>query len=63
MSGRAAATSWDDLILALYEGLDGVDYKTAKRVHKVLYPKARVYARGPQIYVKWPAEPEEEEGA
>lgn len=45
---------WDDFILALHEGLDGIDYKTAKRVHKALYPEARVTAKGKRVQVTFP---------
>lgn len=37
---------WDTFMLALYESLDGIDYKTAKRVHKALYPEAKVTIAG-----------------
>lgn len=47
--------SWGDFILAIYEGLDGADYKTAKRVFKILHPAARVrQAPGQGIRVEFP---------
>lgn len=45
---------WDDFMLAIMEGIDGIDYKQARKIHKVLYPEAKVRVKGEDIIVEWP---------
>jgi hypothetical protein len=48
---------WDAFMLAIYEGLDGISYQQAKKIHQVLYPEAKVTAlRGGKVRVTWPEE-------
>lgn len=47
--------SWNDFMLAIMEGLDGVEYRDAKRIHKILYPEAKVHAASNnRVKITWP---------
>ena len=48
---------WEDFLTAIYESLDGIDYKTAKKIHKAIYPGAKVRAkRDNHVEVTFPEE-------
>jgi hypothetical protein len=48
---------WDDFMVTILEGLDGIDYRTAKRIHEILYPdqKVRTAPRN-QVEIEYPSQ-------
>lgn len=56
--------SWDDMMLAIYEGLDGIEEEQALKIYALMFGGTPVWDDNHEVYVVTPNEvatPNEEE--